>query len=82
MKAGERFVLADHQTVANYTELTTTDLLRRALELPGGELVTRDRETLIDFITKTELERRKANSAKEADRGADEFLPEAEAGDE
>ncbi|MGD0420544.1 MAG: hypothetical protein ABSA68_13360 [Xanthobacteraceae bacterium] len=89
--AGERFAISDHQTVADYGELSNVALLQRALELPGGELLKdQSRPTLIDFIVKTTVERRKANlenqraaaKAKQqpaAESDSDEFLPEPEA---
>ncbi len=64
MGAGEKFELGDHQTVADYSELSNMALVQRALELPRGELVPRDRKSLIDFIVKTQVERRKANEEK------------------
>ena len=64
MGAGEKFELKDDQTVASYHELSNMALLQRALELPRGELVARDRKSLIDFIVTTAVERRKANTEK------------------
>ena len=83
LKAGERFALKDHETIAHYGELTNVALLQRALELPGGEMLPNkgDRQVLIDFITKTEVARRKANAAKQSDLGRDDFVPEPEVGD-
>lgn len=78
--AGERFSVPDHQTVANYTELTNAALQQRVLELPGGEGLPdlKNRQMLIDFIIKTTVERRKANAEKKPDIGADEFIPPPE----
>jgi hypothetical protein len=78
--AGERFALKDHQTVADYNELTNMALYQRAMELPGGEMLgnKRDRQALIDFITKTTVDKRKANAAKQSDVGRDEFTPAPE----
>lgn len=76
MGAGEKFELADHQTVADYNELSNVALLQRALELPQGEMVPRDRKSLTEFIVKTYVERRKANAEKTA--GAKKPDPEVE----
>jgi len=66
LAAGERFQIEDHQTVAEYNELSNMSLLQRVLELPGGELVDKNsRQALIDFIIKTTIVRRKANEAKD-----------------
>ena len=71
--AGERFALADHQTVADYHELATMNLLQRVYELPGGELLEKStdrenipafREKLINFLIRTTVERREANAAR------------------
>lgn len=81
--AGEQFKLADHQTIANYGELSNMALLQRCLELPGGELIDKtDRKAVIDFITKTEVARREANKAKTGDVGRDDFVPVPEVEDE
>jgi hypothetical protein len=91
MGAGEKFELADHQTVADYTELSSMALLKRALELPRGELLPdkSNRQALIEFIVKTTRERRKANLEKrqqlravaapaDAEIESDEFVPAPE----
>jgi hypothetical protein len=79
--AGEKLELNDHQTVADYGELTNMALLQRALELPGGEMLKDkgDRQSLTDFIIRATVARRKLNASKEADRDADSFLPDPEA---
>lgn len=80
--AGEKFVLADHQTVADYHELTNMALFQRCVEMPGGERFASgqkpDREGMIAFIIKTTLDRRKANTAKEPDLTAENFIPREE----
>jgi hypothetical protein len=84
LKAGERFTLKDHETIARYSELTDMALLQRALELPRGEMIPdkQDREALIAFITKAEIEKRKANAAKQGDLVEGGFVPEAEVTEE
>jgi len=68
LAAGEKFELKDHQTVAEYSELSNMSLLQRALELPGGELLPDkgNRQALIDFIVKTTVAQREANAVREA----------------
>jgi len=72
---GEQFKLEDHQTVADYGELTTASLLQRVLELPGGEALRdkRDREDMIDFIKKSKEVKRRANL--EQKKGAKPIRP-------
>jgi hypothetical protein len=92
--AGEKFELADHQTVADMGELTNMALLQRVLELPGGEQFRAvdkpDRKAMIDFIKKSAKQRRQANMEKtgpriamlnapvEAQDDEEEYLPAAE----
>lgn len=92
--AGEAFKLEDHQSIADYCELTTVALLQRALELPGGEMLPdkTDRQALIDFLIKSKVKRRAANVERtrakaaqtevardrDGDLGDGEFLPEPE----
>jgi hypothetical protein len=80
LKAGERFTLGDHQTVALYSELTNVALFQRAMELPRGEMLPDkgNRQALIDFIAKAEIEKRKANAAKQGDLVESGFVPEPE----
>jgi hypothetical protein len=84
--AGEKFKLGDNETIARYDELTTSAILQRALELPGGErfaagITAEQRPAVIDFIKDTFAKLRKANQSKEADIGADDFVPEYDESD-
>jgi hypothetical protein len=87
--AGEKLEIADNQTVARYTELSTMALVQRALELPGGEVViaTKDRDRMIDFIIEQKKKKRVANLEQRPTRQIvgpapgeddDEFFPAAE----
>lgn len=67
--AGQKFVLQDHQTIADYKELSNMALYQRALELPGGENVEQKREAMIDFIVRTTVQMRKANEEKLPGKG-------------
>lgn len=85
--AGERMVLKDNETIARIDELSGPALLQRAVALPGGEKfglseTKPDRAEMIAFIVAAKAEIRKANTSKESDRGRDEFVPEAEFGDD
>lgn len=65
--AGAKFALPDHQTIADYGELTNTALWQRALEMPGGEAIDRgNRQALINFLIAAKTRRREANKEKEA----------------
>jgi hypothetical protein len=80
--AGEQFKLADNETIARYDELSNASLLHRALELPGGEKFggmadAPKRTDLIDFIAKTIVERRKANTSSDREEGS--YTPKATA---
>ena len=79
---GEQFKLEDHQTVADYGELTTASLLQRVLELPGGEALRdkRDREDMIAFIKKSKDAKRRANL--EQKKGAKPVTPVEAADDD
>ena len=87
--AGEKFEIADNQTIARYIELSTMALMQRTLELPGGEAIveTKDRGRMIDFIIGHKKEKRVANLEKRPKRqiagpvpgdDSDEFYPAAE----
>ena len=86
--AGEKFEIADNQTIARYIELSTMALMQRTLELPGGEAIveTKDRSRMIDFIIGHKKEKRVANLEKRPTRqvaaapsdDSDEFYPAAE----
>jgi hypothetical protein len=73
LQAGERIVIGEGQTIANYEELTTVALFRRAVELPGGEQFSvdqkPDRDKLVAFIKSTTAALKKQNTSKERDRG-------------
>lgn len=78
LQAGERFRIEPNQTVANLSELTNEALWMRCVAMPGGEEVAEknDRKAMIDFIVEVTVKRRRENT--EADRGEDEFVPEAD----
>lgn len=80
--AGERFRLAEDETVAKYNELTVDALVMRAVLLPGGEKMSKrfGKDAIVEFIQTATAERRKANTVNEAN--PDEFLPEADASDD
>lgn len=80
LEAGEKLVLKDEQTVANYDELSTAALQLRVLEMPGSDQFAEapSRKAMIDFLISTKLAAAKANTSKEADIGRDGFVPEAE----
>jgi hypothetical protein len=85
--AGEKFVLAEDQTVAKYEELSPKALYARCLELPGGEKFSRSETrpsdaSMIKFLMDHKAKLAKLNTSKESDTGDGEFTPEAEADDD
>lgn len=85
MGAGEKLELAKDETVARLDELTSPALLKRVVALPGGERFAKDaadRAAIIKFIVATKEALAKANTSREKDVKADEFVPEGELDDE
>lgn len=85
LEAGERIALSPDETIARYDELSNGSLQKRALELPGGEKfagVNAPRAAMIDFIKAAREAIQKANTSKVPDVVADEFVPDAEEGDD
>lgn len=78
LQAGQRFRLADDETVARYDELTIEALLIRAAIMPGGEAIKRNsgKQAIIDFLQETAKARRAANVQNDID--PDSFIPEPE----
>jgi len=78
--AGEKFEIADNQTIARYSELSTMALIQRTVELPGGEAAVegKDRGRMIDFIIEQKKKKRDANLEK---RPARQIAGQAEEGD-
>lgn len=76
LQAGQRFRLADNETVARYDELTLEALLTRAALLPGGEAVKRNlgKDKIAKFIEEAAKVRRLANVQSDTD--PDSFVPE------
>lgn len=82
--AGETLTLSDDETIARYDELSTPALQARVLAMPGGEQFaeTPARSEMIRFIVAAKLAKAKANTSREREVGADEFVPDAERDDE
>ena len=78
-QAGQKFTLADNQTVANLSELTNEALELRATVLPGGDdFITSPGVTRLDvvrFITDARRATKRANERAEA-ADPDTFVPE------
>lgn len=84
--AGEKLVLAEDQTIARFDELSTMALMQRTVELPGGEAFAQrgerpERGELVAFLIEAVKSKRAATKAA-PDLAEDEFIPEAELGDE
>lgn len=85
--AGEKLTLKDSETIARYDELSTRALLQRVVVLPGGEKFASGAakpatEEMVAFIVAAKAAHRKANTSKASDTGRDDFVPEAEDGDD
>lgn len=80
LQAGEQIKLAEDETVARYSELSTLALQHRAVQMQGGERFADkpDRKDMIAFIVETKAKFKKANTSKEADVGPNDFVPESD----
>jgi hypothetical protein len=85
LQAGETLVLAPHETVARFDELSSRALVQRCAEIPLGEKFALaeklDRPGMIAFLVDAAAIKRKKNPAT-SDVASDEFIPEPATGDE
>lgn len=86
LQAGEKLVLADDQTIANYDELSTHALQHRVLEMPGTQRFAGDKPSRPEMIAFLVSAKAKAKATppelRRREPEVEEYEPDAEIGDE